>query len=212
MYQKSAAFAGKNLKGGSGRALLSNGKARGRIEMSVNKVKRFLSSAVLVAALLAVCVPAFATVPVNLYVDTQLIQTDTPPQIVGGRTLVPARAILEAVGATVEWDAATKTATGTKNDTVVKIVIGSKTAYVNDESKTLDVPAQIINNRTMLPARFVSEALNCTVTWDSKTRTAAVADKLKGQKIYVTKTGKKYHYDNTCNGGTYYEATLATLV
>ena len=156
--------------------------------------------------LLAMCVSAGA---VSLYVDADLIQTDTPPQIVDGRTLVPVRAIFEAIGATVEWDSETRTATGVKGDTEVIIQIDSTTAYVNGEEKTLDVPAQIINNRTMIPARFVSEAMDCEVTWDQATKTAAVANDLKGQKIYVTKTGKRYHYSSSCNGGTYYEATLA---
>ena len=58
-------------------------------------------------------------------------------------------------------------------------------------------------------ARFVSESLGCVVTWYNETQTAAVANKTKGEHIYVTKTGKRYHYSGTCNGGTYYEATLA---
>ena len=61
----------------------------------------------------------------------------------------------------------------------------------------------------MVPARFISEAMGCDVTWYQNTQTAAVADKIKGQHIYVTKTGKRYHFSGTCNGGTYYEATLA---
>lgn len=161
-------------------------------------------SLLLVLVLLTTCVGA-----VSLYVDTDLVNTDVPPTIVNSRTLVPVRAIFEALGATVEWDGVTKTATGTLGDTVVVIQINNTTAYVNGEAKTLDVPAQIIDSRTMVPARFVSEALDCDVTWDGATKTAAVAKELKGQKIYVTETGKRYHYDDSCNGGTYYEATLA---
>lgn len=146
---------------------------------------------------------------VNLYVDTVKIETDTPPTAVNGRTLVPLRAIFESLGATVEWDQGTQTATGVKGDVTVTIQIGSDTAYVNGEAKALDVPAQAINNRTMVPARFVAEALDCDVTWNQDTQTAAVADRLKGQHIYVTPTGKRYHFDGSCNGGTYYEATLA---
>jgi hypothetical protein len=107
------------------------------------------------------------------------------------------------------WDGEARTATGTRGDTTVVIQIDSATAYVNGEAKELDVPAKIINSRTMVPARFVSEALGCVVTWNDATKTAAVADKLKDQPIYVTATGKKYHFSGTCNGGTYYEATLA---
>lgn len=146
---------------------------------------------------------------VDLYVDTTKIETDTPPTVIDGRTLVPVRAIFEALGATVDWDGTTNTATGTRDGVVVSIQINNTTAYVNGEAKILDVPAQLINNRTMVPARFISEAMGCEVTWHSGTETVGVADKTKGRHIYVTATGEKYHYDGSCNGGTYYEATLA---
>lgn len=161
------------------------------------------------ALVLVVMLLATTAGAVKLFVDTAEIETDSPPVIVNSRTLVPVRAIFESLGATVEWDAETRTATGTLGDTVVVMQIGNTTAYVNGEAKTLDVPAQIINSRTMVPARFVSEALNCDVTWNGATQTAAVANEMKGQQIYVTETGERYHYDPNCNGGTYYEATLA---
>lgn len=168
------------------------------------KKLRAIISFVLVLMLLTASVGA-----VNLYVDTELIETDTPPTVVDGRTLVPVRAIFEAIGATVEWDNDTRTATGYRDGVIVSIQIGSSTAYVNGEARTLDVPAQIINNRTMVPARFISEAMGCEVTWYQSTQTVGVADELKGQKIYVTSNGEKYHFSDSCNGGTYYEATLA---
>lgn len=146
---------------------------------------------------------------VELYVDNDLIDTDTPPTIVDGRTLVPVRAIFEAIGATVTWENDTRTAIGVRGDTTVIIQIDNTTAYVNGEARELDVPAQLINGRTMVPARFISEAMGCEVTWYQETQTAAVAYQLNGKHIYVTKTGEKYHYSGTCNGGTYYEATLA---
>lgn len=148
---------------------------------------------------------------VNLYVDMNLIDTDTPPTIVDGRTLVPVRAIFEAIGATVTWDGATSTATGVRGDTTVTIQINNTTAYVNGEARVLDVPAQLINDRTMVPARFISEAMGCDVTWDGNTSTAAVAYQLKGTKLYATPTGERYHYDGSCNGGTYYETSLAEI-
>lgn len=163
-----------------------------------------LFAVLLTAVLLTASVSA-----VNLYVDTELVETDVPPVVVDGRTLVPVRAIFEALGATVEWDQETQTATGTRGDTTVIIQIDNTTAYVNGEARTLDVPAQLVESRTLVPARFVSEALECNVTWDQATQTAAVADATKGHQIYVTGTGERYHYDPNCNGGTFYEATLA---
>ena len=61
----------------------------------------------------------------------------------------------------------------------------------------------------MVPARFISEALGCSVTWDGTSQTAAVANRLNGEHIYITPTGKRYHFDGHCNGGTYIETTLA---
>ena len=148
---------------------------------------------------------------VNLYVDMNLIETDTPPTIVEGRTLVPLRAIFEAIGATVDWDGETSTATGVRGDTTVIIQIDNTTAYVSGEARTLDVPAQLINGRTMVPARFISEAMGCEVTWDGETETAAVAYQLKGVRLYATPTGERYHYEGSCNGGTYYPTTLAEI-
>ena len=52
--------------------------------------------------------------------------------------------------------------------------IGSKTMYVNGEAKELDVPAQIIESRTMVPARAVAEAYGCAVEWEGETRTVII--------------------------------------
>lgn len=164
------------------------------------------------AVLLAAAAFTVNAAAVNLYIDTAKIATDTPPTVVSGRTLVPVRPIFESLGATVSWDQNTQTATGVKDNTTVKMQISNTTAYINGEPKTLDVPAQLINGRTMVPARFVSEALHCDVTWHPETQTAAVAYKLKDQHLYVSDTGNKYHFDNNCNGGTYYEATLAEVM
>lgn len=163
----------------------------------------------LLSFLLAFMLLASTAGAIDLYVDTELIQSDTPPMVVDGRTLVPVRAIFEAIGAAVAWDEATSTATGIRDGFVVNIQINNTTAYVNGEPRVLDVPAQLINGRTMVPARFISEAMGCDVTWYEATGTAAVADEMKGRHIYVTKSGKHYHFDGSCNGGTYYEATLA---
>ena len=122
-------------------------------------MKKFI--AFLIAAMLLTATAG----AVDLYVDMEKIATDTPPAVVEGRTLVPLRAIFEAIGATVEWDQNTYTATGVKGDTTVVVQLNNTTAYVNGEARTLDVPAQLINNRTMVPARFISESMGCDVTW-----------------------------------------------
>ena len=78
---------------------------------------------------------------VDLYVDTNLVETDTPPTVVDGRTLVPVRAIFEAIGATVEWNNDTRTATGIRDDVTVVIQIDNATAYVNGEARRSSMAA-----------------------------------------------------------------------
>ncbi len=107
-------------------------------------------------------------------VDGKTLQTDVPPTIVQGRTLVPLRAIFEALGADVEWDGSTQTVIGVKDTTEVKLTIGNTRATVNGNAMILDVPATIINGRTLVPARFIAESIGCSVDWNSNTRTAII--------------------------------------
>jgi heme-binding NEAT domain protein len=98
--------------------------------------------------------------------DGRDLSFDVPPMIENGRTLVPLRAIFEALGAKVDWDGATQTVTAAKGQTVVKLTIGNTAAFVNDQPVNLDVPGKIVDNRTLVPLRFVSESLGADVQWD----------------------------------------------
>ncbi len=107
---------------------------------------------------------------VTVKVDGILLTfADQNPIIENDRTLVPLRAIFEALEAKVEWDGDTYTVTATKGDTTMELAIGATTYKVNGEEKTLDVPAQIKNDRTLVPLRVVSETLGCEVNWDGET-------------------------------------------
>jgi hypothetical protein len=104
---------------------------------------------------------------------------DSPPVIKNGRTLVPIRAIIEALGGTVGWDATTKKATVTLGKKIIALWIGKNTATVNGVSTLIDstnakVVPEIINGRTMLPLRFVAENLGATVGWDQNTQTITI--------------------------------------
>lgn len=107
----------------------------------------------------------------KLTIDGVPVKTDSAPVNVNGRILVPMRAMFEAIGATVQWNPATQTATATKDSTRIEMTIGSTTAYVNGIPKTLDVPAQTIDGRTMIPSRFIGENLNYNVGWNSTSQT-----------------------------------------
>ena len=166
----------------------------------------------ILAFILAAMLLTASASAIDLYVDFGRLNAQTPPTVVDGRTLVPVRAIFEALGAAVDWDAAARTATGTTSDTTVIIQIDQQTAYVNGEAKTLDVPAQLINGSTMVPARFISEALGYDVTWYQPTQTAAVAYKLKGRNFYTSESEGLYHFDPGCSGNTYGEVSFAEVM
>lgn len=118
-------------------------------------------------------VPDHITVIVN---GEQIKFKNAQPVIVGSRTLVPMREIFEALGLVVDWDAETKTVTGKKGVTDVRMTIGSSKMYVDGKEQKLDVPAQIIDGSTMVPLRAISNSVGCKITWDQNTRTANITD------------------------------------
>jgi len=109
----------------------------------------------------------------TVFLDGKQLSFDVPPTLDNGRTLVPLRGIFEALGVEVQWDGATQTVTATKGNTTIKLTVGGQ-AYKNGQPITLDVPAKIINGRTLVPLRFVSEALGSQVNWDDKTQTITI--------------------------------------
>ncbi len=105
---------------------------------------------------------------IRVFYKGEEVKSDVSPVIKEGRVLIPLRAMAEATGAEVAWNQETKTITLTKEDTVIEIVIGDKFFEINGTKVEIDVPAQIINNRTIVPVRFISEHLNHQVNWDAE--------------------------------------------
>ena len=136
-------------------------------------MKKFLTLLGVFIFLSVLSLPAVSAPKVVL--DGQQLAFGVPPTIENGRTLVPLRAIFEALGANVSWDDPTQTVTATKADISIKLQIGSQTAYRNNQAVSLEVPSKIIENRTMVPLRFVSEGLGATVKWDQQTETISIS-------------------------------------
>lgn len=111
----------------------------------------------------------------NIYTVNGLTKVmDAAPYVKNDRTFVPYRYLALALGvaeADIAWDEATQKVTVTKGNVVVECTIGSTTMTINGESKTMDVAPEIVNGRTMLPARYLAEALGATVGWDPATKT-----------------------------------------
>ena len=102
---------------------------------------------------------------ISVYIDGKAIKFDVAPVIIDGRTLVPMRAIFENLGAYVWWEDSIKTAIGVKDSIMVAIGIDKPTMRKNDKDIALDVPAKLIDSRTMVPLRAISEAYGCKVEW-----------------------------------------------
>jgi hypothetical protein len=115
------------------------------------------------------------TEEIAVYVNGKALEFDVPPVIIDDRTLVPFRVIFEALGLEVGWDEPTRTVTGTKGDMTIKLVIDSTEAWVNDEPVQLDTPPIIVNDRTLVPVRFISESLGADVAWAADWRTVVIS-------------------------------------
>lgn len=115
-----------------------------------------------------------STEPVKVVLDDEMMTFDVEPTIINDRTMVPFRAIFEQMGATVTWDEENNTAGGQLDETTVSLPIDSTTAYVNGKPVELDVAATVIDDRTLVPLRFIAENFGATVKWDEETRTAKI--------------------------------------
>lgn len=115
---------------------------------------------------------------IRIILDGEYLETDVNPIIVDDRTLVPMRVIFEAMNMIVKWDGETQTVEvyDSPRSTVPEITmtIGAYEFTASSRTLTLDVPAQIVQDRTMVPLRAVSEALNRSVEWDGDTRTVTI--------------------------------------
>lgn len=142
--------------------------------MGGTPVKKKLFILFLVTIMTLSLIPGLALAAPLVMLDGAALQFDVPPVIENGRTLVPLRAIFEALGAEISWNGATQTVLATKAGTQVVLTIGNPQAYRNNAPVLLDVPPKIIEGRTMVPLRFVSEAMGADVKWDGVTGTILI--------------------------------------
>lgn len=146
---------------------------------------------------------------IRVLVDDNPLSLDVAPIIDQGRTLVPLRAIFEALGATIEWNGAERRITARKGRRTISLQVGNPQASIvtellpwvdgfaqengpttsQDEQVPLDVAPKIVNDRTMVPVRFVSEALGAAVDWDGTERKVLVKAKAGVQAVTADLTG-----------------------
>lgn len=193
---------------------------------------------ILAAALLAafVAVPAYAYgpslnnpyasetgVPLTVHVDGRYVATDVDPYVSNGRTYLPLRAAAESMGAAVVWDNASRSATVSKDGTVIRCTVGSTVFTVNGTSRYNDAAPQIVSGRTMLPIRPIAEALGGTLAWDGYTASVTIdtpaadapAPSLPSDVPYQVRWLVEKYYvpaDSNGNGSWYYQDTTGRSI
>lgn len=142
-------------------------------------MKKFLFILMIMLAVTLTLTNANASVAnkITVKVNGEIINFDVDPYIDNGRTMVPIRFISEALGAKVDWNGTYRLVTITLNDMKIEQKIDKTVAIVNGQEVSFDMPAVIKNDRTMVPVRFVSEALGANVVWEELTRTVVITTK-----------------------------------
>ncbi len=128
----------------------------------------------------------YAESEISLYIDNQKINCDVPPALVNDRTLVPVRAVFDAFGAKVSWNNDLKQVT-IEGDKKIVFTVGSNTATVDSKRVFMDTSPVIINDRCLVPIRFISETLGHSVSWNQNTKS-----------VYITKNQNPSN-NNTAN-------------
>lgn len=114
------------------------------------------------------------------------------PIIENGTTLVPMRAILEALGANVEWNSANQSVTAKIGIESVQLTIGSKAAYVGTTLTMLNTAPRLVNGTTMIPLRFLSESFGCTVAYNAQTKDISIINNSYKDTPSIPDLGKMF--------------------
>ena len=159
----------------------------------MKKWKKLLAGLMTAVMLAAMPVAASAANDITVYVDGQKVIFDQPPVVQNGRTLVPMRAIFEALGAEIEWYGAEKRVNAFWGFNSLDLWIGSCEIQMGDGTMvTIDVPAQVVNGRTLVPLRAVSQCMGAEVKWDGATKT-----------ININREPEGFYYQNDLYGFTF---------
>ena len=162
----------------------------------------------------AMTAAAAAEPPIKVVLDGVELQFDVQPMLINDRTMVPMRVIFEALGATVNWDGTNSIVTAIKGADVIKTAIGYKYMHINEYNIEMDVAPVEVNGRTLVPARFISEALGCDVKWDDQNNTVritssnddrpyALAKKLLENRAKIINLGQIAHYNDQIYAAEY---------
>lgn len=118
---------------------------------------------------------AYAAKEVKIEIDgKEMVPKDMPAVIIDGRTMLPMRQIAQELGCEVNWNEAAQQIYVMRGSDIIVFTVNSKAGYENGKEFTMDVPATIVNDRTMLPVRALADALHLNIKWDDPNRTVSI--------------------------------------
>ena len=118
---------------------------------------------------------AYAAKEVKIEIDGKaMVPKDMPAVIIDGRTMLPMRQIAQELGCEVNWNEAAKQIYVMRGSDIIVFTVDSKTGYENGKEFTMDVPATIVNDRTMLPVRALADALHLNIKWNDPNRIVSI--------------------------------------
>ncbi len=149
-------------------------------------IKKIIAAAAVLAMTVSLSSAAMADDGIIVLVNGNSVEfTDAAPFIENDRTLVPMRAIFEALGAQVSWDDEMKTVVSYDpvSDISITMQIDSDKMFVGEDEFTLDVAAKIVGDRTFVPLRAVAEGMQSEVEWDGETRTVTIRKEISSSDV-----------------------------
>ncbi|WP_245856124.1 copper amine oxidase N-terminal domain-containing protein [Paenibacillus rigui] len=150
---------------------------------------------------------------ISVQLNGNKLALEQQPVVMNGSTFVPLRSIFEMLGAKVEWNGSTSTVTASKDQNVIRLTIGSRTATRNGQQISLDAPPLNLNGTTMVPVRFIAESFGAKVDWAADTRTVQISTPSNGSHQPVSPKSSTdmdtivtgtfaYPWSNPLNSGT----------
>lgn len=165
-------------------------------------MKKVLAMIITVLMILTIAVSAEG---ISVILDDKIMEFDAQPQKINDRVMVPMRFIFETLGATVMWDEETETISAFRSaengeSTIIILQINNANAFVNTETIELDSPPVLVDGRTLVPVRFVSEALGCDVDWDGDKGIVYITSKTEEEQDKEENDGFVMEKDVTNDG------------
>jgi len=145
---------------------------------SIQKTKKYALAFFLILILLcSATTTAYAGDEITVTVNGKKVESDVPAVINSGNTMLPFRAIFNALGVTdscIQWNQNAKCIEVRTGEKYIFLAIGSSLAIVGDTPVTLNAPPYVENSRTLVPVRFVSESLGAKVEWVQESKTVVI--------------------------------------